>query len=87
LVSRAVGVPAEGAFATSGLYVLAPILGFIALAAPAGLGVREAALSIGLAASVGPAGAVVAAIVSRAGSLLIDVALWLLAKPLARSAD
>jgi hypothetical protein len=81
LVCWALGADAQVAFATAGLFVLAPILGFVALAAPAGLGVREAVLSIGLAATVGPAAAVAAAAVSRASSLLADFAAFALSRP------
>jgi hypothetical protein len=86
LVSTAVGANASAATASSGFYVLAPILGFFALVTPAGLGVREAVLAMGLAPVLGAAPALAAAIASRGISLMADVAAWLLSRPLARVA-
>jgi uncharacterized membrane protein YbhN (UPF0104 family) len=74
--ARAVGIGSAHAFASAGLYVLAPIAGILALATPSGIGVREAVLSMGLAPLVGPAPAVATAIVSRAVSLLVDCLVW-----------
>jgi uncharacterized membrane protein YbhN (UPF0104 family) len=74
--ARAVGIVSPHALGGSGLYVLAPIAGVLALATPSGIGVREAVLSMGLAPVVGPAPAVATAIVSRAVSLLVDCAVW-----------
>jgi glycosyltransferase 2 family protein len=85
LVTRAVGGSHEAALGSAGLYVLAPIVGFLAFAVPGGLGVREAFLSIGLTQIVGPAAAVTAALVSRTASVSMDVAGWLLARALARA--
>jgi uncharacterized membrane protein YbhN (UPF0104 family) len=59
-----------------GLYTLGPVVGFLAVAAPAGIGVREAIVSIGLAAQLGPAPALAAAVLSRGISLLADVLAW-----------
>jgi hypothetical protein len=84
LAARAVGISSEHALAGSGLYVLAPIAGILALATPSGLGVREAVLSLGLSPFVGAAPAVAAALVSRAISLLVDVLMWLLGRALLR---
>ncbi|HMJ15020.1 MAG TPA: lysylphosphatidylglycerol synthase domain-containing protein [Polyangiaceae bacterium] len=84
LVTRAVGGSHEAALASSGFYVLAPVVGFLAIVVPGGLGVREAFLSIGLAPSIGPAAALSAALVSRTASVLLDVAGWLLARALSR---
>ncbi len=83
LVSRAVGAEHATALASTGLYSLAPVVGFIVLVAPAGIGVREALLSFGLAPAVGPAGAITAALISRCASLIGDVATWLCFKPFA----
>ena len=71
--NRAVGADHASSVAGAGLYVLAPIMGFLALVTPAGVGVREAVLSIGLAPVLSPPPAVAAAIVSRAASLVVDV--------------
>jgi len=85
LASRAIGVDSRTALAGVGLYVLAPMGGFIALAAPAGVGVREAILSVGLAPSAGSAAALSAAVISRAASVLGDLGAWLVARPFARA--
>ncbi|WP_437957010.1 lysylphosphatidylglycerol synthase domain-containing protein [Sorangium sp. So ce119] len=76
----AVGATPRAALGGSGLFVLAPILGFLALATPGGIGVREALLSVGLAPAVGPAAALGAAVISRATSLAVDVGGWLAAR-------
>jgi glycosyltransferase 2 family protein len=76
LAARAVGISSAHAIYGSGLYVLGPIAGILALATPSGIGVREAVMSMGLAPVVGPAPAVAAAIVSRAISLLVDCLVW-----------
>jgi uncharacterized membrane protein YbhN (UPF0104 family) len=68
----------------AGLYVLAPIASFLAIVAPAGVGVREAIVSIGLAPIAGPTPALAAAIVSRAISLAVEVGVWASARVLAR---
>jgi len=74
--ARAVGISSTHAIYGSGLYVLGPIAGILALATPSGIGVREAVMSMGLAPVVGPAPAVAAAIVSRATSLVVDCLVW-----------
>jgi hypothetical protein len=81
----AVGATSVEAQAASGLFILAPIAGFIALAAPAGVGVREAVLSVGLAPAVGPASAVAAAAISRGASLVADLGSWLLLRVVVRA--
>jgi hypothetical protein len=82
--SRAVGADHGAALASAGLYVLAPIAGFLALATPAGIGVREAVLAMGLSSALGPAQALSAAIASRGVSLVADVLAWLIVRPFAR---
>jgi len=77
LLVLAVGGDGVGAVGGAGLFVLAPVLGFLALVAPGGLGVREAVLAGGLSATVGPGAAVVAALLSRIISLGVDVVMWL----------
>lgn len=76
LLSHAFGAAPGLAFSTSGLYALATVGGFVALAAPAGVGVREAILSISLAPAVGSAPALAIAVASRAASLVADVIAW-----------
>lgn len=82
LVTRAVGADAAGAWSVSGLFIVAPIVGFLALAAPAGAGVREAVLSVGLVPAVGAAPALSALLLSRGATLLADVLVWLALRPL-----
>jgi uncharacterized membrane protein YbhN (UPF0104 family) len=74
--ARAVGISSPHAIYGSGLYVLGPVAGILALATPSGIGVREAIMSMGLAPVVGPAPAVAAAIVSRATSIVVDCSMW-----------
>ena len=74
--ARAVGISSTHALGGSGLYVLAPIAGILALATPSGIGIREGVLSMGLAPVVGPAPAVATALVSRGVSLVVDCAVW-----------
>ncbi|MEM7154976.1 MAG: lysylphosphatidylglycerol synthase domain-containing protein [Myxococcota bacterium] len=73
----AVGGTWDSAVAGSGLFVLAPVIGFLTLVAPGGLGVREAVVAAGLSVAVGPGPAVVAAVASRIISLGVDVLMWL----------
>ncbi len=77
LLSQAFGASSAGALSSSGVYALATVGGFVALAAPAGVGVRESILSLGLAPVLGAAPAVALAVASRAASLIADVAVWL----------
>jgi hypothetical protein len=76
LLSRAVGASFEDASAAVAAFLVAPLGGFFIVAAPAGLGVREALLSLALAPSVGSAGALAAAGVSRICTLGAEVACW-----------
>jgi hypothetical protein len=83
LATRALGASSVVAASSVGLFSLAPIVGFLALAAPGGLGVREAVLAIGLSPSLGSAAALAIAILSRAAMLVSDVAVWLGSRPFA----
>jgi len=76
MVVVAVGGTWTNAVDVAGFFVLAPVIGFVALVSPGGLGVREAVVAIGLAPAVGGAGAAIAAIVARVVSLGVDVAMW-----------
>lgn len=76
-LARALGATSAEARATMGFSPLANVLGFAALAAPAGVGVREAVLVAGLGPIIGSAGAIGAAIVSRLVSLVADLGTWL----------
>jgi glycosyltransferase 2 family protein len=82
--ARAVGISPPHAIYGSGLYVLGPVAGILALATPSGIGVREAVMSMGLAPLVGPAPAVAAAIISRATSLFVDCLMWAIGRLLLR---
>jgi hypothetical protein len=76
LVVRAVGGDWAAGAQGAGLFVLAPVLGFLALIAPGGLGVREAVVAGGLAGVVGSGPAVVAALLSRILAVAVDVGMW-----------
>ncbi|MBI3199990.1 MAG: flippase-like domain-containing protein [Myxococcales bacterium] len=78
LVTCALGADAASGSAVAGVFILAPIVGFLALAAPAGAGVREAVLSIGLVPVVGAAPALTVLVLSRGATLIADVLVWLL---------
>lgn len=76
-LARALGATSAEAQATMGFSPLANVLGFVALAAPAGVGVREAVLVAGLGPIIGSAAGIGAAIASRLVSLVADIGSWL----------
>ena len=80
LLTHGFGAAPGIALSSSGLYALATVGGFVALAAPAGVGVREAILSVSLAPAVGAAPALGIAVASRAASLCADLFVWLVLK-------
>jgi uncharacterized membrane protein YbhN (UPF0104 family) len=84
-MSRALGASFDSGMTSMGFYVVASVAGFVVLAAPAGLGVREAVLLAGLTPSVGASGALGAALISRAASLVADILIWALVRALSRS--
>jgi hypothetical protein len=84
-VVRGVSGTGPAALDNMGYFVLAPVLGFVALVAPAGVGVREAVLSLGLAPYVGVAPALAAGVVSRVASLAADLCAWGFCRLLGRS--
>jgi hypothetical protein len=84
LLTHAFGASFAISASTCGLYALATVGGFVALAAPAGVGIREAILSVSLAPAVGSAPALAIAIASRAASLVADVLTWAVLKRWAR---
>lgn len=86
LLARALGATSPDAARIMGFIPLAAVLGMASVAAPAGLGVREAVLAYGLAPALGGPGALAAAVLSRAESLVADVLVWLLLRGLARRA-
>ena len=59
--------------------ILAPIIGFLALVAPGGLGVRETVISYALAPQIGASAALAAAVLARAAALVSELAGWLIA--------
>lgn len=81
LVSRAVHAPVAVSLDSMGFYVLAPVMGFLALITPGGLGVREAVVSIALSGAIGPAPALYAALLSRGTSVMVDFGVWMLFRP------
>jgi hypothetical protein len=81
LTSRAIHASPQVAFGSMGFYVLAPVMGFLALATPGGLGVREAVVSIALSSAAGPAAALYAALLSRGASVLVDFGVWVAFRP------
>jgi hypothetical protein len=81
LTSRAVHAPVDVSLGSMGFYVLAPVMGFLALAAPGGLGVREAVVSIALSSAIGPAAALYAALLSRGTSVIVDFGVWMAFRP------
>jgi glycosyltransferase 2 family protein len=76
LMSVAVGANASAAMSASGFFVIAPLAGFVVVAAPAGLGVREAVLLAGLGPLAGSAAALGAALLSRAATLAMEIVTW-----------
>jgi hypothetical protein len=76
LISRALGATPEDAVTGMGFYVVSQVAGFLVIAAPAGLGVREAVLVTGLAPFLGAKGALGAAVISRALSLVVEIVTW-----------
>jgi glycosyltransferase 2 family protein len=87
LLARGVGAEGAAAFGGFSILILAPIAGFLALVAPAGAGVREAVMSVGLAPVVGAAPALVAAVAARIASLVVDLLTWISARLLLRRAS
>jgi len=86
LMSRALGATDAAAVTAMGFYVVSQVAGFVVLAAPAGLGVREAVIVAGLSPSVGTGGAVAAALISRAASLAAEVLAWAVTRVATRRA-
>ena len=69
-----------------GAYALAWVVGFLAVAAPAGVGAREAVVVVVLAPLVGTAGALAVALVSRAALTVVDLGLAAASSPVLRAA-
>jgi hypothetical protein len=86
LMSLALGAPVNAAVTAMGLYVISSVAGFVVLAAPAGVGVREGVVATGLKPLVGAAPAAAAAIISRGASLVAEVLIWAVVRVLVRGA-
>ena len=86
LLPLAVGATFAQAWPNLGVFVLAPIAGFLALVAPGGLGVREAVLSFALAAELGASRALAVALLARATFVVSEVISWGVARWLNRAA-
>jgi hypothetical protein len=76
LMTLALGAPQNAAVTAMGLYAVSSVAGFVVLAAPAGVGVREGVVAGGLKPFIGSAPATAAALISRAASLLAEVTIW-----------
>lgn len=78
--ARALGEGSEIAMLAAAGGVIGPIVGFLAVVAPGGLGVREAFLVLILAPQIGTTRAIAFGLVSRAVTLVVEFALWALAR-------
>ncbi len=67
----------DSALLVGGSLVLAIVVGFFSVLAPAGAGVREAIMGAGAAPILGAGGAIVAALCARGASLTAETILWL----------
>jgi glycosyltransferase 2 family protein len=79
LVPLSVGVSVTCAMRQAAIFIVAPILGFMAMVAPGGLGVRETVISVVLAPHVGASAALAAAVLARGAALASEVACWVIA--------
>jgi uncharacterized membrane protein YbhN (UPF0104 family) len=80
LLARALGAGGDVALLAAVAGLAAPLVGFLALPVPAGLGVREAVLVMALASSLTDSGALAFGLVSRAVSLVVELLLWLMSR-------
>jgi hypothetical protein len=85
LLARALGADAATAVTAGGVLSVAIVVGFVALFAPAGAGVREAVIGVGTAPLLGAPAAVALGVLARGASLLSDVSVWLVARGVMRS--
>ena len=85
LLPFAVGASFAQAWPNVGMFLLAPIAGFLALVAPGGLGVREAILSYALMPQLGASKALCVALLARATFVVSEVISWGIVRWLARS--
>ena len=80
VLARACGLEVAPLFAT-GLFAAAYAVGFLVPFAPAGLGVRDAILTLGLLPYVPPGEALVVTVLARVVYLVVDVGLVLVQEP------
>jgi hypothetical protein len=85
LLCRAVGADWLNGLLTGGLLCAGIVVGFLAFLAPAGAGVREAVLVMGVSPLLGSSAAVAVGILARMVSLVSDVGLWIWFRFRARS--
>jgi len=86
LAPVAAGSSVADALPMSPIFIVAPILGFLALVAPGGLGVREAIISYALSPYVGPSVAIAAAALARGAAIVSEITGWAIAVLLDRTA-
>jgi glycosyltransferase 2 family protein len=79
LMPLAVGSSLAVAVSHASIFVIAPILGFLSLVAPGGLGVRETVISYALAPSLGASSALAAALLARGVAIASELLGWVLA--------
>jgi hypothetical protein len=85
LLPVAVGAEFAHAWPLTGMFLLAPIAGFLAVVAPGGLGVREAVLSYALSPTLGVTRALAVALLARLTFVVSEIIAWLLTKWLSRA--
>lgn len=78
LAPLSVGASMENALRLSPVFVVAPIVGFLAVVAPGGLGVRETVISYALAPQLGASAALAAAVLARATAITSEIIGWAL---------
>jgi hypothetical protein len=80
LLPVSVGYSAEPSLLLVGIFILAPIAGFLAMVAPGGLGVREAFLSFALSSSLGPTRALSVALLARGVYIVSEIIAWVVSR-------
>jgi len=79
-VARALGADGSTLWLAATLGVFAPLVGFLALPVPAGLGVREAVLVLALSPELGTSRAIGLGVMTRAVALATELVLWSLSR-------
>ena len=78
LAPLSVGASLDYAIRLSPVFIVAPIVGFLAVVAPGGLGVRETVISYALAPQLGASAALAAAVLARATAIASEIIGWAL---------